>query len=401
MRAYSGVSLHVSKALHDAVPEFTHPAFDMEVADRAGDARQPRHRVGLRAERRQGLCGQDRLPDRGSPRGRAALHDRGTRRDPVRRPQRRACRYRRASARAQARRHRAAARGARAVRPAARRRTSSTSAARVQPDNDATVHVVAAVAQHAPAQHRLAHRLHPRVAIDRRSRHRLRRARRRRHERPRAGDDDDDALPTPGGDEASVLDQSTAAEGVAQTVAIRETLELARHCEALGYHRYWVSEHHNSDSIVGTAPEVLMAAIAATTSRIRVGSAGVMLPHYSALKVAEQFRVLEGDRARPHRPRRRPRARLGPAHRLRAQSARERRRRVSAAGARAARVGVRRAARRRPSVRGDQGASDRVRRARSCGSSAAPTTARSSPRISACRMRSRISSAKAAASRKR
>jgi alkanesulfonate monooxygenase SsuD/methylene tetrahydromethanopterin reductase-like flavin-dependent oxidoreductase (luciferase family) len=58
-------------------------------------------------------------------------------------------------------------------------------------------------------------------------------------------------------------------------------------------HRYWVSEHHNSESIVGTAPEVLMAAIAATTSRIRVGSAGVMLPHYSALKVAEQFRVLE------------------------------------------------------------------------------------------------------------
>jgi luciferase family oxidoreductase group 1 len=91
----------------------------------------------------------------------------------------------------------------------------------------------------------------------------------------------------------SVLDQSTAAEGVSQHVAIRETLELARHCEALGYHRYWVSEHHNSDSIVGTAPEVLMAAIAATTSRIRVGSAGVMLPHYSALKVAEQVRVLE------------------------------------------------------------------------------------------------------------
>jgi luciferase family oxidoreductase group 1 len=91
----------------------------------------------------------------------------------------------------------------------------------------------------------------------------------------------------------SVLDQSTAAEGVSQHVAIRETLELARHCEALGYHRYWVSEHHNSDSIVGTAPEVLMAAIAATTSRIRVGSAGVMLPHYWALKVAEQFRVLE------------------------------------------------------------------------------------------------------------
>ncbi len=91
----------------------------------------------------------------------------------------------------------------------------------------------------------------------------------------------------------SVLDQSTASKGKTQDIAIRETLELARHCDALGYHRYWVSEHHNSGSIVGTAPEVLMAAIAATTPRIRVGSAGVMLPHYSALKVAEQFRVLE------------------------------------------------------------------------------------------------------------
>ena len=91
----------------------------------------------------------------------------------------------------------------------------------------------------------------------------------------------------------SVLDQSTASEGASPSLAIGETLALARHCEALGYHRYWVSEHHSSDSIVGTAPEVLMAAIAATTTRIRVGSAGVMLPHYSALKVAEQFRVLE------------------------------------------------------------------------------------------------------------
>lgn len=91
----------------------------------------------------------------------------------------------------------------------------------------------------------------------------------------------------------SVLDQSTAAEGASQHIAIQESLALARHCESLGYHRYWVSEHHNSDSIVGTAPEILIAAIAATTSRIRVGSAGVMLPHYSALKVAEQFRVLE------------------------------------------------------------------------------------------------------------
>ena len=91
----------------------------------------------------------------------------------------------------------------------------------------------------------------------------------------------------------SILDQSTAGKGRSQDVAIRESLALARHCDALGYNRYWVSEHHNNDSIVGTAPEVLMAAIAATTSRIRVGSAGVMLPHYSTLKVAEQFRVLE------------------------------------------------------------------------------------------------------------
>jgi luciferase family oxidoreductase group 1 len=91
----------------------------------------------------------------------------------------------------------------------------------------------------------------------------------------------------------SVLDQSTAAKGRTQDAAIRESLALARLCDDLGYHRYWVSEHHNSDSIVGTAPEILMAAIAATTQRIRVGSAGVMLPHYSALKVAEQFRVLE------------------------------------------------------------------------------------------------------------
>ena len=91
----------------------------------------------------------------------------------------------------------------------------------------------------------------------------------------------------------SVLDQSTAARDRSQDHAIRETLAFAKQCDALGYHRYWLSEHHNSGNIVGTAPEVLMAAIAATTQRIRIGSAGVMLPHYSAFKVAEQFRVLE------------------------------------------------------------------------------------------------------------
>lgn len=91
----------------------------------------------------------------------------------------------------------------------------------------------------------------------------------------------------------SVLDQSPSSAGSSQDVAIRESIALAQQCDALGYERYWVSEHHNSASIVGTAPEILMAAVAATTRRIRIGSAGVMLPHYSALKVAEQFRVLE------------------------------------------------------------------------------------------------------------
>ncbi len=138
-----------------------------------------------------------------------------------------------------------------------------------------------------------------------------------------------------------------------------------------------------------------MAAIAATTRRIRIGSAGVMLPHYSALKVAEQFRVLEAHRAGAHRPGRGPRARIGPADGVRAQSARQRGRRVSAAGARAAVLG-----------RGDCrwptiipfAASRRSRRARPVprsGFSAAPTTGRGSPRISACPMRSPISSATA------
>ena len=91
----------------------------------------------------------------------------------------------------------------------------------------------------------------------------------------------------------SVLDQSAAVAGLGEDAAIRDTLDLAVYCEALGYHRFWVSEHHSLPSIVGSAPEILMAAIAARTTRIRIGSAGVMLPHYAALKVAEQFRVLD------------------------------------------------------------------------------------------------------------
>ena len=91
----------------------------------------------------------------------------------------------------------------------------------------------------------------------------------------------------------SVLDQSVSLAGSSEDAAIRDTLSLAEHCERLGYARFWLSEHHGLPTIVGSAPEILMAAIAARTSTIRIGSAGVMLPHYSALKVAEQFRVLE------------------------------------------------------------------------------------------------------------
>jgi luciferase family oxidoreductase group 1 len=91
----------------------------------------------------------------------------------------------------------------------------------------------------------------------------------------------------------SVLDQSIAVSGRPHDQSIRNTVALAQHCEALGYERFWVSEHHNHPTIVGTAPEIVMAAIAATTERIRIGSAGIMLPHYSPFKVAEVFRVLD------------------------------------------------------------------------------------------------------------
>jgi luciferase family oxidoreductase group 1 len=91
----------------------------------------------------------------------------------------------------------------------------------------------------------------------------------------------------------SVLDQSVALEGKPHDQSIRNTVALAQLCDELGYSRFWVSEHHNHPTIVGTAPEIVMAAIATTTKRIRIGSAGIMLPHYSAFKVAEVFRVLD------------------------------------------------------------------------------------------------------------
>lgn len=91
----------------------------------------------------------------------------------------------------------------------------------------------------------------------------------------------------------SVLDQSPISEGSTPTEAFSNTVQLAQEVEKLGFTRFWVSEHHNSVSLAGSSPEILISHIAAKTNRIRVGSGGVMLPHYSSYKVAENFRVLE------------------------------------------------------------------------------------------------------------
>jgi luciferase family oxidoreductase group 1 len=91
-----------------------------------------------------------------------------------------------------------------------------------------------------------------------------------------------------------VLDQSPVSEGSTGAVALRRSVDLAGLAEELGYGRFWVAEHHGHPMIAGASPEVLIAAIAARTDRIRVGSGGVMLPHYSPLKVAENFAALCG-----------------------------------------------------------------------------------------------------------
>lgn len=90
-----------------------------------------------------------------------------------------------------------------------------------------------------------------------------------------------------------VVDQSPIREGGTAAQAMHETIALARHVEALGYERFWLAEHHGSDGLASSAPEILIGQVAAATSRLRVGSGGVMLSHYSSLKVAEQFRTLE------------------------------------------------------------------------------------------------------------
>lgn len=90
----------------------------------------------------------------------------------------------------------------------------------------------------------------------------------------------------------SVLDQSPISEGSTGAEALRNTLDLARLADRLGYHRYWVAEHHGGPMLASASPEALIGPIAAVTERIRVGSGGVMLPHYSPFKVAETFTIL-------------------------------------------------------------------------------------------------------------
>lgn len=91
----------------------------------------------------------------------------------------------------------------------------------------------------------------------------------------------------------SILDQSIVRQGNTAQEAIEETINTAKLGEHLGYYRFWVSEHHNSTFIAGSAPELLMVKLADETKTIRIGSGGIMLPNHSALKVAENFRMLE------------------------------------------------------------------------------------------------------------
>lgn len=91
----------------------------------------------------------------------------------------------------------------------------------------------------------------------------------------------------------SILDQSPISEGSNAVVALQQTREFAQKAEQWGYKRFWVSEHHDTATLAGSSPEILMAHLASVTTSIRIGSGGVMLPHYSAYKVAENFRLLE------------------------------------------------------------------------------------------------------------
>lgn len=91
----------------------------------------------------------------------------------------------------------------------------------------------------------------------------------------------------------SILDQSIVSKGSTASEAVANTITTAKLAERLGYHRFWISEHHNSSFIAGSAPEVLMVKLADETTNLRIGSGGIMLPNHSAFKVAENFRMLE------------------------------------------------------------------------------------------------------------
>src|SRR5688572_14806991 len=91
----------------------------------------------------------------------------------------------------------------------------------------------------------------------------------------------------------SVLDLSPVVAGGSGTTSLRNTLDLARHADRLGYTRYWMAEHHNLPNIASAAPDIMIGQVAAVTERMRVGAGGVMLPNHAPLMVAERFKVLE------------------------------------------------------------------------------------------------------------
>jgi luciferase family oxidoreductase group 1 len=91
----------------------------------------------------------------------------------------------------------------------------------------------------------------------------------------------------------SILDLSVVTTGTKPAAALRNSIDLACHADALGYVRYWLAEHHNLASVASPAPDLMIGQIAAVTSRIRVGSGGVMLPNHAPLVIAERFKMLE------------------------------------------------------------------------------------------------------------
>jgi luciferase family oxidoreductase group 1 len=99
----------------------------------------------------------------------------------------------------------------------------------------------------------------------------------------------------------SVLDLSPIVEGNTAAQALRNTLNLAQHAEALDYNRYWLAEHHNMPGIASAATSVVIGYVAGGTQTIRVGSGGIMLPNHSPLVIAEQFGTLESLYPRPDR----------------------------------------------------------------------------------------------------